>query len=188
MARPLPAKPSVLASALALLLTACPGSAQKQKQTPAVVDAGRPPSTDPSAQDYVAPPLPRGKVVLEDAFGARHVVDVEIAATAESRARGLMWRTSLDAGKGMLFVFPVEDHLGFWMKNTLIPLDMIFIGADRRIVGIVKNAEPKTLTSRSVGRPSKYVLEVPGGWSDRIGLKVGAVVQLEGVPMLPSAP
>lgn len=134
---------------------------------------------DVAAEDYVPPPLPRGHVVLQSAFGGQAAVEVEIASTPEATERGLMWRKELPAGKGMLFIFSaVSDH-SFWMKNTLIPLDMIFIGPDLRVVGVVENAQPRTLVGRRVGRPSRYVLEVPGGWSAKAGVGVGATVKLD---------
>jgi uncharacterized membrane protein (UPF0127 family) len=69
----------------------------------------------------------------------------------------------------------------FWMKNTLIPLDMIFIGSDYAIVGVVENAQPLTLIARSVGEPSQYVLEIGGGLSARLGIRAGQHVELRGV-------
>ena len=126
------------------------------------------------------PPLPRAKVTLTDAFNAIHVVEVEVAATANARTRGMMWRTQLEPGKGMLFIFADEQPLSFWMRNTLIPLDMIFIGSDLKVTGIVSNAEPKTQTSRGVRAPSLYVLEVPGGWAEKNGIKTGSAVKLDG--------
>jgi uncharacterized membrane protein (UPF0127 family) len=68
------------------------------------------------------------------------------------------------------------------MKNTLIPLDMLFIDSDRRIVGIVQNAEPQTLSGRSVGLPSQYVLEIGGGLTGKLGIRAGQVVEFQGVP------
>lgn len=142
--------------------------------------------TDVNAENYQAPPLPEAKVVLPDAFGGRHVVEVEVAATDASRTRGLMWRRELPGGKGMLFVFPGEGSVqSFWMRNTLIPLDMLFIDREGVIVGIVQNAVPRTLTSRSVGKPSKYVLEVPGGWTQEKGIRAGSKVEFHGVGAIP---
>jgi uncharacterized membrane protein (UPF0127 family) len=132
-------------------------------------------------ENWVGPPLPAARVILTDAYGGRHAVDVEVAATPEMRERGLMWRKELADGKGMLFVFPMEEEHSFWMRNTLIPLDMIFIDGKGAIVGIVQNAPPRTLVSRSVGAPSKYVLEVPGGWSARVGLQAGSRAELQGL-------
>ena len=148
----------------------------------------KPVVTDVAAQDYPMPPLPMAKVTLTDAFNGTHVVEAEVAATANARTRGLMWRTELGPGKGMLFIFPVEEPLSFWMRNTLIPLDMIFIDKKLRITGIVKNAEPKTTSGRGVGVPSTYVLEVPGGWADKTGLQTGGTVRLDGIGAIEVTP
>lgn len=168
---------------LAALFVGCTADGGGRNTVPAP-DGGRV-QTDHTAQDFVMPPLPRGKVILEDAFGGKHVVDVEIAANEIARSRGMMWRTSAPEGTGMLFIFSSESVHGFWMKNTLIPLDMAFIDADGTIVGIVSNAQPRTLTSRSVGEPSQYVLEVAGGWLEKKGIKTGSRVELQGVSMIP---
>jgi uncharacterized membrane protein (UPF0127 family) len=106
-------------------------------------------------------------------------VDAEVAATDPMRERGMMWRKELAEGKGMLFLFPEQEEHSFWMRNTLIPLDMIFIDSAGAIVGIVVNAEPGSLLSRSVGAPSQYVLEVPGGWSEKVGVRTGDRVELQ---------
>lgn len=137
--------------------------------------------TDITAKDFDAPAMPRARVILTDAFGGRHAVAVEVAAKRDERTRGLMWRTSLAEGAGMLFVFDGDSELSFWMKNTLIALDMIFIRSDGTVVGIVERAEPQTLSARSPRRLAKYVLEVPAGWSEKAGLKPGLKVQFEGI-------
>ncbi len=105
-------------------------------------------------------------------------VAVEIVSTPEAVTRGLMYRTELPDGHGMLFVFREEKDQRFWMKNTLIPLDMIFIGADQVIVGIHPNAVPLSTATVGVGRPSRWVLEVPGGWAARRGVASGDRVEL----------
>jgi uncharacterized protein len=110
---------------------------------------------------------------------------VELAITPQEQERGLMYRNSLDPDAGMLFVSETERPHVFWMKNTLIPLDMIFIGANRRIVGIVQNAEPRTLTGRQVNGPSQYVLEIGGGLSGSLGIRAGQLVDFNGVPSPP---
>jgi uncharacterized membrane protein (UPF0127 family) len=115
---------------------------------------------------------------------SRGAVDVvlEVANTPETRQRGLMYRAALADGHGVLFVFDHDENHSFWMKNTLIPLDMIFISADGRVVGVHANAKPYSLASVSVGVPSRYVLEVPGGWAGRQGIAAGDRVELRGVP------
>ena len=106
---------------------------------------------------------------------------VEVALTPDEHARGLMYRSHLDADAGMLFVFPEPAVQRFWMKNTLIPLDMIFITPDLRIAGIVANAQPETETERMVPARSQYVLEIGGGLSQRLGLHAGEPVELHGI-------
>ena len=116
--------------------------------------------------------------------GAQGVTEValEIAATPESQQRGLMYRTSLADGHGMLFVFAEDRDHQFWMKNTLIPLDMLFIAADGRVVGIHREATPLSTAPVGVGAPSRYVLEVPGGYAARRGIRPGDRVTLRGLP------
>ena len=80
----------------------------------------------------------------------------------------------------MIFVFDGEEERSFWMKNTLIPLDMIFIDGLGRVVGLVERAEPLTETPRR-GAPSTYVLEVAGGWAGEHGVRVGDRVALQGL-------
>lgn len=111
-----------------------------------------------------------------------HAFSVEIAATPAEQEHGLMDRTVMPADHGMLFVFPDSQPRTFWMKNTLIPLDMIFIGPDRRIAGVVENAAPETETERMVPARSLYVLEIGGGLSARLGIKRGEPVEFQNVP------
>ena len=115
--------------------------------------------------------------------GSRKVAfRVEVALTPEEHARGLMYRSELASDAGMIFVFEQPSVQRFWMKNTLIPLDMIFIGKDRKIVGVVEDAVPETETERMVGAPSQYVLEIGGGLSARLGIKRGEPVEFQNVP------
>lgn len=110
--------------------------------------------------------------------GGQVPVTLEVAADDATRQRGLMYRDKLADGHGMLFVFDDETERTFWMKNTIIPLDMIFIGSDGRIVGILVNTTPLSTTPVGVGRPSKYVLEVAGGYSTRAGMAAGDRIDL----------
>ena len=126
--------------------------------------------------------VPRPRVVVETSAGARHAVEVELARTEPERRKGLMDRASLPEDAGMLFIFDASSVQSFWMKNTLIPLDMIFIDDDGLVVGIVEGATPLTLTERTVGKPSRYVLEVNGGWSKAHGVRAGDRVRFENVP------
>ncbi len=101
---------------------------------------------------------------------------VEIANSQQERARGLMYRESLDKNSGMLFIFSEEATNSFWMKNTLIPLDIIWINKDKEVVHIKKNALPCKEDDCLSIRPNKealYVLEVNSGVCERIGLEVG---------------
>jgi uncharacterized membrane protein (UPF0127 family) len=107
---------------------------------------------------------------------------VELAISDAEQEHGLMFRQHLDADAGMLFVNEAPRPRTFWMKNTLIPLDMIFISADRRIVGIVENAEPQTETPRRVDGLSQYVLEIGGGLASKLGIQAGQRVDFQGVP------
>lgn len=105
---------------------------------------------------------------------------VELASTNEERSKGLMFRRELSPRKGMLFLFPEERKLSFWMKNTLIPLDMVFISKDWRVVGVVENATPLSEEPRGVDQDSQYVLEVAGGTAKRLGIKAGSIVTVAG--------
>ena len=132
--------------------------------------------------------LPRARVVLVGRGGVRHPVDVEVAATRAARARGLMGRDALPEGQGMLFVFTTDARHGFWMRDTRVALDMLFLAADGAVVGVIERAEPGSLSTRQVARPSRYVLEVPGGWARAHGAGPGARAELpplDGVPVEP---
>lgn len=113
--------------------------------------------------------------------GARRVVvSVEIADTAATREYGLMYRKQLDENAGMIFVFKDSQHLEFWMKNTVIPLDMIFADSSGKIIGIVRKAVPFSEGIDSVDGDSQYVLEVNGGFCDRHGVKAGDTLRFQG--------
>jgi uncharacterized membrane protein (UPF0127 family) len=102
-----------------------------------------------------------------------HVFSVELAATDAERARGLMFRKELPDGKGMLFDFEREQEVAMWMKNTLIPLDMIFITAGGRILRIAENTEPLSTRIIPSGGPVRAVLEVIGGTARKLGIAAG---------------
>jgi uncharacterized membrane protein (UPF0127 family) len=106
-----------------------------------------------------------------------HVLQVEIASDEASRERGLMNRRYMPADRGMLFEFPIEEPVAFWMKDTYIPLDMIFIGHDGAVVGVVENAEPLSETTIPSGAPTSAVLEVNGGVAASLGIRPGDKVK-----------
>jgi len=107
---------------------------------------------------------------------------VEIASTEKERSQGLMNRENLDRDKGMLFIFDKEGIHPFWMKNTLIPLDIIWINSENKVVFISQNVQPcKSLVCPSIipPRPAKYVLEVNAGICKDINLTVGDVLEIK---------
>jgi len=133
---------------------------------------------DPSCPDDPGrPELPWGKVVFDDP-GAE--VKVEVAAEPQHRQRGLMYRKQLGEDEGMVFLFGRRHLLTFWMKNTCLPLDMIFIDRDGVVVGIEENVPTMNTDTYEVGCPSQYVLEVNAGWSRRHGVEPGQKARFVG--------
>ncbi|HEV7291693.1 MAG TPA: DUF192 domain-containing protein [Devosia sp.] len=128
----------------------------------------------------VASHADESRLVLHTETG-EHVFDVELVDTPESRAQGLMFRTELADNAGMLFDFKEERPVAFWMRNTFIPLDMIFVGADGVVSNVHVNARPQDPTSIPSEGPVQFVLEIPGGRSLEIGLKAGDRMEHERV-------
>jgi uncharacterized protein len=118
------------------------------------------------------------RVLLQPASGEPVPVDVEIAATPEARQLGLMYRERLDPGKGMLFVFPQLAPQSFWMKNTKIPLDILFIDDAGKIVRLHARTTPFSEAGLPSGAPVRFVLEVPGGYCADVGIREGDTVRL----------
>lgn len=162
--RPVHLKPLLVALSL---VASCRQSGESARGSTAPADAGS------SVQGPAAILHPQGRAPV--------TVRLEVVRTPAPRERGLMFRRELGANDGMLFVFPRPEHQVFWMRNTLIPLDMIFIRADRTVLGVVRNATPETDDPRQVPGDSLYVLEVNGGQCDRWGLRAGDAVDLVGV-------
>lgn len=121
------------------------------------------------------------KVTISTKQGREVNFRVEVADTPAKREMGLQHRRELADDRGMIFIFPVESQQSFWMKNTPIPLDMIFINRDRKIVGIVEQTTPFSLDPRSVSATSTYVLEIKGGLAKRHGIQAGDSVRFEGI-------
>ena len=129
------------------------------------------------AAPVVNPVVSVPRVVLSPPGRDPVTVTVEVVDNNETRQRGLMYRKQLASEAGMLFIFEQEEHHTFWMHNTLIPLDLLFIKADWTVLGIVENAEPMTDSMRAVPGESQYVLEVNAGFSRSHGLQAGTVVR-----------
>ncbi len=108
-----------------------------------------------------------------------HQLQVQVAATPEQQATGLMFRTDMPAHEGMLFVFPTASQQCFWMKNTLIPLTAAFVADDGTIVNL-EDMQPQTTQSHCSSKPVRFVLEMNQGWFVKKGLKAGG--KLAGVP------
>lgn len=140
-----------LFAALALSLAACGQSARAS-------------TTEPTAPN---PKLPTAVITAGKAS-----ITVELATSAAQREVGLMFRKSLPEGAGMLFVFDADQILRFWMKNTSLPLSIAYLSSDGTIREI-HDLEPQSLASVSSERSVRFALEVPRGWFDRAGLKVG---------------
>jgi uncharacterized protein len=104
-------------------------------------------------------------------------IDLELAKTDEKRSQGLMYRQNLGEAEGMLFVFDKLEPQSFWMRNTLISLDIIYVDDKKEIVSIAKMAQPKSEDPIPSGVPAIYVVEVNGGFCDRYQIKVGDKVQ-----------
>jgi uncharacterized membrane protein (UPF0127 family) len=114
----------------------------------------------------------RGQLAIETAGGARQFA-VELAVTSEQRAQGLMYRQRMPADAGMLFLYPAVRPVSMWMKNTLIPLDMLFIGDDGRILHIAERTIPGSTATVSSMQPARAVLELNGGTAARLKIQVG---------------
>ena len=110
------------------------------------------------------------------AGGVVHRYEVEIAATPREREQGLMFRRELAPRAGMLFDFGRDGIVSMWMKNTFIPLDMVFADRNGMVRGIARNARPRSLDTISSRVPVRAVLELNGGEADRIGLALGDVI------------
>ena len=115
----------------------------------------------------------RGTLTIETASGQSHRIEVELALTPAQQAQGLMHRRDLAPDAGMLFIYSGDRPVHMWMKNTLIPLDMLFLTRDGRIVKVVERAVPLSLQTISSDEAVAAVLELNGGTVDRLGIAAG---------------
>lgn len=116
-------------------------------------------------------------LVIETERGERHPFTVELALNAAQQAQGLMFRRDLAPDAGMLFLYGRVRDVSMWMKNTLIPLDMLFIAADGRIVNIAERTVPGSLETIPSGQPVLGVLELNGGTAARLGIATGDLIR-----------
>jgi uncharacterized protein len=149
------------------------------RESPRTARRETPPSPDPRCpRDPEKPPqLRTGKVTFPTPKG--ETVTIEIAENDHDRQRGLMYRKSMPAEQGMIFWFAEKDNHSFWMHNTCIPLDMLYIDDDGLIVGIEENTPTMSDDTFEVGCKSSYVLEVNAGWTRAHGVQAGQFVKLD---------
>jgi len=121
----------------------------------------------------------QGTITITNSLDNEIVFDIEIADNVWSQAQGLMFRYKLDPHQGMFFIFENEDYRTFWMKNTYLSLDIIFIDADFYIVDIFENAFPLSEETILSKLPAKYTLEILGGRSKSLGITIGDLVFFE---------
>jgi uncharacterized protein len=146
---------------LLLLLAALPGVAR--------ADEGEPTAAQPE--------LPKEKLVIVTHDGVQHVFDVEMATTQRQQQVGEMFRKSVPLDGGMLFVWPKPQPSPMWMENTLVPLDMVFINPDGTIRSIAENTVPQSLAVIDSHGPVLATLELAGGTTALLGIRVGDKVQ-----------
>jgi hypothetical protein len=122
--------------------------------------------------------MPRGRVSFLDAPDAPEI-EVEIALTVAHQMHGLMYRPELSDQQGMLFSYPDEDIRRFWMKNTCLALDLLFLDDQGRIVGILRQVPPWNTSTRTVACGAAHVLEVRAGFTETYGVEPGQSVRIE---------
>lgn len=190
---------TVAQSTTATTATDSPDAGQPAKAEPdsGSAAAGPPCIDDEGCREYlrceaghcVVPPAIDGRIVegmptatFSDGSKELAKIMLEIADSRAERQRGLMFRRKMHPDFGMLFIFDNDELRSFWMKNTLIPLDMVHIDSRGEVVGVVERAEPMTLSPRDTGEPARYVLELVAGRAAELGIKAGVKMKLDGLP------
>ena len=123
------------------------------------------------------PELPKEKLVIITRDGVRHDFNVEMATTTDQQTVGLMFRPSVPADGGMLFVWDTPHDSQMWMRNTIAPLDMVFINADGTIRSIAENTVPQSLAIIDSHGPVRATLELAAGTTARLNIRVGDKVE-----------
>ncbi len=125
--------------------------------------------------------LKEGNVTFLKKEGKQFIkmIDVEVANTYSERMQGMMYRTHMDGDKGMLFIFEEPEHKSFWMKNTILPLDIMFIDSAGVIDTIYRKTIPYSEKSLPSRRRVQFVVEVNGGWSDKNGVKESDLIEFK---------
>jgi hypothetical protein len=136
---------------------------------PALLPALRP----ARAQTGPQPKLPEEPLVIVTRDGTRHAFRVEMAIDPQQQMVGLMFRTEVKPDEGMLFDWGAPRESAMWMRNTLVPLDMLFIAADGRVHRIAERTVPHSLASIESRGPVRATLELAGGTAERLGIRVG---------------
>jgi uncharacterized membrane protein (UPF0127 family) len=147
---------------IALLTPACSPQAAENTPTPAAAQA----SVHPASGLQVIP-------LTVTTLKGPHAFRVEVARTPEEQAKGLMFRTEMGPDEGMLFPYPSPQMLSFWMKNTVLSLDLVFIDEQHRIINIAENAVPYSEASITSAAPGVAVLELNGGRTRELGIVAG---------------
>ena len=168
---------------LALVAWVNPGASAAPPATAATYRVVVPGVASDGPRDFSPSGMPVS-IVTVTGRGVSVALSVEVAATESDRARGLMYRPWLTDGQGMLFLFPQPATAGFWMENTVIPLDIAFIDGAGRVVSI-RHGLPLDLTVLYPAGPYAAALEVNAGWFERSGIGANAFVQLPATLPLP---
>jgi uncharacterized protein len=103
-------------------------------------------------------------------------LNIEVADDDAERAQGLMYREAMNENDGMLFLMGAEEIQNFWMKNTILPLDILYVNSERRIVSIHANCKPYSLENINSDKPAQYVVEVNAGYAEKHGIKIGDLI------------
>ncbi|WP_377288670.1 DUF192 domain-containing protein [Rhizobium sp. SG2393] len=139
-----------------------------------------------SVSGHAADPKPvrfdRAPLTIVKQDGTRHAFTVELALTSAQREHGLMYREQMAANEGMLFDFGTERRITMWMRNTILPLDMVFIDPKGTVIGIHKDAEPFSETIIDSGRPAAFVLELNAGITTDLGIRTGDRIENNRIP------